>query len=171
MARQQSMPHVGSQRRIIVALLALAACCAAPALAAKPDAALCKESRIATLDIPVAELAPKIVHHEISMTTLDETAAAMELNDRAPTRYLAPQAEAAIWKAFENSDNIVFKRRGSPAPILAIMAPATAPIADNDTESTETKPVQEKPDMNARFPGVSDDELVRYKKQMFRRDI
>jgi hypothetical protein len=169
MARHPSTPKSENQRRIEVALLVLATCCTAPALAAKPDAALCKESRTATLEIPAAELLPRIVHHEISLKMLDETAAAMESNERAPERYLTPQAEAAIWNAFENSDNIVFERHNSLAAISAVMTP----IADNDstTEDTEKKPTQEKPDMNARFPGVSDEELVRYKKQMFRRDI
>ena len=57
-------------------LLLLVACYGAPLLAAAPNAILCDETGEVTVDFPFIELITKTVDHDISMTTLDEIAAA-----------------------------------------------------------------------------------------------
>ncbi|MCJ7590385.1 MAG: hypothetical protein MUO51_03435 [Woeseiaceae bacterium] len=115
---------------------------------------------IANLEIPV----PSLVTQQVSN---DVPASSMSL--------LAPRAEAAIREAFNEGDSAA----NSPASNLtkATLAPpmagtAAKPIAtssdDDDNSNTSVGPVLE---MNARLPGVSDDTLSRYKKQMYRRDI
>jgi hypothetical protein len=131
------------------ALLLAATCCTLPAFASKPAA------------------------------TISETAAAMKLSDSAPARFLAPRAEAAIRNAFGNADQIVLERRqsvlGEFGASEAALAQTPIPAVETDAASTVEDAVYENKktdtEMNARLPGISDEELIRYKKLMFRNDI
>jgi hypothetical protein len=85
---------------------------------------------------------------------------------------LAPLAEAAIREAFKEPDNA--RETGASLPKAAVVAPMagaeSGPVeSSNDDDSAEgSGPV---PEINTRLPGVSDEVLSRYKKQMYRRDI
>ena len=81
-----------------------------------------------------------------------------EIADRgleSPTRLLAPRAEAAIREAFK--------------------AAATTPMAEAKLSPDATEvddAVPETPhDMNTRLPGVSEEDLSSFRKQMYRKDI
>jgi len=89
------------------------------------------------------------------------------------TSLLAPLAEAAIREAFNEAESALempatnfIKAAVSPTLVEAEASPVVSPGNENSTSSAG--PV---PDMNARLPGVSDEALSRYKKQMYRRDI
>lgn len=89
------------------------------------------------------------------------------------TSLLAPLAEAAIREAFNEVDSALelpdsrfTKAAVTPSLVDADANPLVPP--DDENSTTNTGPV---PDMNTRLPGVSDEALSRYKKQMYRRDI
>ncbi len=63
-----------------------------------------------------------------------------------PTRSLAPKVEAELRKAFKK--------------------PATS-LADSDGKPLGTQ----RPAITTRVPGISDEQLARYKRQMYRKDI
>ena len=145
MARRRFAPNVCNSQSVNKTLLLLAACFALlPALAAKP------------------------------LATIDETAAAMEVNDSAPDRFLTPQAEAAIRNAFRDEIEVATERRRAG---LADATPMPTPIpvveknARTDADEAVSNDSKKATGMNTRLPGISDEDTVRYKKQMFRRDI
>ncbi len=141
-----------------VALSLMAAIFCAPALAATSSRIPCNEVAVANLEIPVRSLVTQLTSNDVPASS---------------TSLLVPRAEAAIREAFKEGDSAL----ESPATNLtkATLAPPMAgteakPIATSgdDDDNSSVGPVRE---MNARLPGVSDDTLSRYKKQMYRRDI
>jgi len=89
------------------------------------------------------------------------------------TSLLAPLAEAAIREAFNGADSALelpetdfIKAAVFPTLVEAEPNPVVSP--DNENSTSNAGPV---PEMNTRLPGVSDEALSRYKKQMYRRDI
>lgn len=154
-----------------LALMLVVACYAAPVLAATPNAMLCDETGEVTVDFPFVDLITKTVDHDISMTTLDEIAAAAEKKDFSPARLLAPRAEAAIRNAFSDEEETAtrdqvtgFTRIRLSTPIADTDRPVDADKADRPERSRSSA-------LTTRLPGVSDVELSRFKKQMYRRDI
>lgn len=152
MANQQSVLAAGT------ALMLLAGIFTAPALAATQAQLPCLDATEATLEVPAQILGTEFANNEIPSVSFsdDETISEIsEIGFASSSSLLAPRAEAAIRDAFS--------------------APHTAPIA-----GTEAKPEDESDDdenadtdleMNAKLPGISDDDFLRYKKQMYRRDI
>ncbi len=124
-----------------IAVLAAGLMLAGPAVGAAPQHVLCSEADNPDLDIHVEALAVEIINHEASDTEL--AAETAEGKDiLIRARTLEPLAEAAIRDAFEAE------------------------------EETEAQPEEPEPALiNARLPGVSDDRLIHFRKQMFRRDI
>ena len=125
------------------AVFVIAGICTAPALAATSSQIDCpEEATKATLDVPARLLTTDLV-------SLDEI-------EIAPSSsLLAPRASAAIRNAFISSH--------TPPLVGADAKPVSA---SEDDESTVPDP-----GMNTKLPGVSDEDLLRYKKQMYRRDI
>lgn len=89
------------------------------------------------------------------------------------TSLLAPLAEAAIREAFNETDSALelpetnfIKAVTSPTLVEAETSPDVSP--GNDDSTSSAGPV---PDINTRLPGISDEGLSRYRKQMYRRDI
>lgn len=142
------------------AVLAMAGICTAPALAAATSTQIdCPdEATRATLDVPAHFLATDFVSHSVPAASIIDENITAEIDEAeiAPSSsLLAPRAAAAIRNAFISS----------PTPPMA-GTDAKAVSEPEDDESTL-------PDsgMNTELPGVSDEELARYKKQMYRRDI
>lgn len=89
------------------------------------------------------------------------------------TSLLAPLAEAAIRDAFNEADSALelpetnfIKAATSPTLAETETSPVVSPGNGGSTSSAGPLP-----GMNTRLPGVSDEALSRYKKQMYRRDI
>ena len=125
------------------AFFLVAGICTAPALAATSSQIDCSEEATkATLEVPARLLAANLVSHDKTESPL-------------PSSLLAPRASAAIRNAFILSHT---------PPMAGTDAKPVS--ASEDDESTV-------PDsgMNTELPGVSDEYLVRFKKQMYRRDI
>jgi hypothetical protein len=130
-----------------------------PALAASDKQIPCPNDTLAAdLDVSVEALVTILASNDISGPS---------------TSLLAPLAEAAIREAFKEADSALrlpetnFIKAGvSPSLVEAEASPVVSPGDENATSTAG--PV---PDMNTRLPGVSDEALSRYKKQMYRRDI
>lgn len=123
------------------AVLVLAGCFAAPVLAA-PDRGLgCNDNHAASLDVAGHELT--LTSHEISGDDSPESVAA-PIDSVADDHLLKPRVEATARKVFADDD------------------------AAQDTE--EAKPEGEEV-TQIRLRRLSDNELVPFRRQMYRRDI
>lgn len=150
MAGRQSTPQHGTIFAVKAALLLLAAWFAAPAMAAPHLETRCDDVADASLDIPAHKLTADAVSHDVGAED-GETESANDV--LTPSRYLAPQAEERVREAFEDV-----------APPLA----EAAPVSDDDVDRADE---EARPSVKSRLPGVSDSELARYRRQMYRIDI
>ena len=176
MGNRHSMPYQPRAAAARSALFAAAALLAVPALATTTGEMPCPYTAKATLDIAATKLVTRIV---ITENDESEPAAAPDIEvETISIRLLAPRAEAAIREAFNESGRQKPSDTAGVALTETIVAPLEAidtPIAGTETKAVlplknrdKLPPVSE---MNTRLPGVSDDDLSRYKKQMYRRDI
>ena len=168
MAKRQS----STQQRTLAAnaaLFVLAAIFAAPALAATSSRIPCSEIPEATLDVAVNALITETVAHNIPAPSIIDKSAIDDISVVSSRNLLAPRAEEAIREAFEEIDSARIK--SSDAGLSESLM--TAPIAGSESkaEATETQDKEVVSGMNTKLPGVSDVAMLRYKKQMFRRDI
>lgn len=143
MAARQSTPNQGNRFTACAAFLVLAAWHAGPASASANSASLCDDVAKLEFEVPVEQLQANVVSHEIDAKGSEKSV--IEIEVISPSHYLAPRVEAALRKVFEDS---------------------TTSLTDGDRPTTNAAPV-----MNTRVPGVSDEELGRYKRQMYRTDI
>ena len=143
----------------------------APALAAPSVQIPCPEASAATLHVSDTTLATKFVNHNAPAASMSEVATDKKLEVSASSSLLAPRAVAAIRDAFGAGED---KPLTSSQPELAkaiLALPVTG--ADSKTEQADESVDTSGSDvgMNAKLPGISDEDLSRYKKRMYRRDI
>ncbi len=143
MAARQSMPKQGKSFAAGAALLMIAAWHAGPAFASSNSPSLCDDVADLAFAVPEKQLQANAVSHEVDAKGAEKSDIVIESVSRS--HILAPRVEAALRRVFED---------------------ATTPLADSDKATTDEAPV-----MNTRVPGVSDEELARYKRQMYRTDI
>jgi hypothetical protein len=151
------------------ALFVVAAIVAAPALAATSSRIPCSEAVEVTLNIAVASLITETVGHNIPAPSITGESSIDEISVVSSTSLLVPRAEEAIRDAFAESDSATVD---SPVTELsnAVLSPPMAGT-ESKAETAETDDNETAPGMNTKLPGISDDAMLRYKKQMFRRDI
>jgi hypothetical protein len=110
--------------------------------AAPVHGTLCSETHDATLEVSEIELTASLVNHE-----MESQDSADKVDTLAADHLLRPRAAATIREVF----------------------------ADSDDEAEQSEAAQTEADeaviMNTRVPGYSDDELTRFKRQMYRKDI
>jgi hypothetical protein len=126
----------------LAASLALATGFVTAADAAPLHDTLCGVSDDATLEVSDNELSATLVSHDIEA---EETAD--KVDELSADHILRPRAIATIREVFADSEENV-------------ETSATKPSEADDTVI-----------MNTRVPGFSDDELARFKRQMYRKDI
>jgi len=148
--RQSTLQQCTKFAAYTVALL-LSAWFAPPAIAASNVETRCDDVATATLEIPTHKLKAEIISHDADGA--DDAETDSENDVLTPTHYLAPRAEASVREAFEDA-----------APSVAEVVPAS----DDDADSADD---EELPGMKSRLPGVTDSELARYRRQMYRIDI
>ena len=156
---------------VAAALLVVTGILSTPALAAKSSLLPCREASAATLHVHVNELTTEVVSHTASESVLGKDVSLEDVKVVSAISLLAPRAEAAIKDAFKES----IKLSSSSIKANLNQSSLTDPMAGAESQ-TETAPeddVQDEADigMNTKLPGVSDDDLSRFKKQMYRRDI
>lgn len=152
------------------AIFLTAALFSLPALASTTSSLPCPNSR-PSLDVSADELVTATVSHDVAYVAPDKSTAARLPATLTPASLLAPRAEAAIREAFRDNQTT---SENTAVIDLAKTTIATPPMAGTESEAdkTEDDARMETPSgMTTRFPGVSDDDLSRFKKQMFRRDI
>ncbi len=160
MADRRNQPQQQTSLAASAAFFLMSVAIGAPAIAASAKQNPCPgEALVADLEVPVEALVSQFVNNDIP--------------DPA-TSLLAPLAEAAIREAFDEQDNVIV--RGTTNLTKATAAPPMAGTESNVMKSLPNEddngiPAEHVPDMNTRLPGVSDEALSRYKKQMYRRDI
>ena len=157
---RRSKPYQQNTFAAGAALLVMAGFFAAPALAATSAQIPCPD---ATLDVPVHVLVTELVNQNIPAASIADNEAIATIEITSSYSLLAPRAEAAIRNAFDSSNAELTGVVHTP-PMAG--TDAKSEPASHDDERAETDPV-----MNTRLPGISDDDFLRYKKQMYRRDI
>ena len=142
MAVQPSEQKQGNLAALAVSLV-LAAGFMTSANGAPVHATLCSETHDATLEVSQIELTASLVNHEME----SQDAADDKVDSLAADHLLRPRAAATIREVF----------------------------ADSDDEAESSDAAESEADealiMNTRVPGYSDDELMRFKRQMYRKDI
>ncbi len=151
MAGRQTAPGNGKVFAANAVTLLLAACFATPVIASPNVEIGCDDLADATLEIPVHKLNAEIVNHDLDARDGDRLDAAESLS---PANHLTPRAAATLREAFSE--------RARP------LAEAATPAGDDGVDDSAR---EEPPEMNTRVPGVTDSELARYRRQMYRIDI
>ncbi len=169
MANRQMAPTQKTTPAMNAVLVALVAICSAPALAATTSRIPCSEAVEATLTVLVDDLIAEVVSHDLPAPSINDARSIDEIEVVSSTSLLAPRAEAAIRDAFDESDRISID--SSDANLSRFVL--TPPMAGKKSAVETTDKVVEGPasGMNTKLPGISDDDLSRYRKQMYRRDI
>ena len=125
-----------------LALLLLSGGFAVPVLAAPNHDILCDEHHEATLDISAEELVAKPVSHELENQKDQENTETVSAD-----QLLQPRFDATVREIFADDEEDVQD-------------------ADAEAEAEEQPKA-----LRIRVPGVTDEDLVRFKRQMYRRDI
>ena len=138
----------------------------------------CASSRANGLEGPVQDLT---VHRLDYGPANSDTAAIDNPGDRAidddapisPASTLKPRVAVVLRKPFDDPDDLV-----QPAPIdgseSGPLADMIVPGAGGDGDKhsdAEAIPSEELPGVDMRLPGLSDDDVLRFKRQMYRTDI
>jgi hypothetical protein len=160
MADRRTQPRQQTSFAVTAAVfLATAIIISAPTLAASDRHMPCADNaQAADLEVPVQALVAQLVNNDIPSPS---------------TSILAPLAEAAIREAFGDKEGEIklpaadLARATVAPPMAGTDSNSVAPSNDADNNDS----LVPAPDMNTRLPGVSDEALSRYKKQMYRRDI
>ena len=162
-ANRQDAKTAKVQRDVAAALL-FGVFLAGPVSAANSVHSHCSEAGAANLHIQITDLVATPVSH----TATDEAEADPMAVD-SPDNLLTPRAEAAIRDAF-GDENSKEKIRADLVK-AALAAPVAGTKLKAVTKAEKEQNVVPEQSMNTKLPGVSDDDLSRYKKQMYRRDI
>ena len=126
----------------LAASLALATGFVTAAHAAPVHETLCSDKRDATREVSENELSITLINHEV-----EDQEAAEKVDVLSAEHALRPRAVATIREVFADSED-----EAEPA-------------------KTEQSDADDTVIMNTRVPGFSDDELARFKRQMYRKDI
>ena len=169
MADRQVSPKQHRTLAASAAVFVLAAIVAAPALAATSSRIPCSKAFEVTLNTAVASLITETVGHNIPAPTITGESPIDEISVVSSTSLLAPRAEEAIRDAFAESDSATMDSPVTELPNTAQAPPMVG--TESKAETTEADEGKTVSGMNTKLPGISDDAMLRYKKQMFRRDI
>ncbi len=145
MAGRHSMPKQGNAFAAGAVIAVLAAWYTGPAIASSNATLLSDDISDVRLEIASKELQAKVVSHEMDANGVEASESDFGIDAISPSHYLTPKVEAALRKVFKDS---------------------ATPIAGSRKPDSD-----EPPAMHTRVPGVSDDELARYRHQMYRTDI
>ena len=168
MADRQVSPKQRRKLAADAAFFVLATIVATPALAATSSRIPCSEAVEVTLNVAVASLITENVGHTVPAASITGESSIVEISTISSTSLLAPRAEEAIRDAFAESDSATID-----SPVAELPNAALPPMAGTESkaETTEANDDETVSGMNTKLPGISDDAMLRYKKQMFRRDI
>lgn len=110
----------------------------------------CDKARKIPLEIPASELHATNASHKFDVKHVAPEGSDDIEEPLAPAHYSTPKIDVALRQVFENDAETVPEQRDDPKPAVG-----------NDKQ----------PAIKARVPGISDSDLARYKRHMYRRDI
>ena len=170
MAERRYSPKQPKSFAADAAIFLSAALFSLPALASNSTPIPCPLSVQATLKVSPDELVATTVSHDVSYVVAGKAPAAKSQDIANPVSLLAPRAEAAIREAFRDGETAPAHTRVSEQITTIVTTPMAGTEAEIDASEKDAK-IETPSGMTTRLPGVSDDDLSRFKKQMFRRDI
>ncbi len=170
MAERRISPKQPKSFAANAAIFLTAALFSLPALASSSTPIPCLLSDQATLKALPDELVATTVSHDISYVAPDKAPAPKTSDIANPVSPLAPRAEAAIRAAFRDGESVVSRTSVSELIRTVVTTPMAGAESEIDERENDAK-IETPSGMTTRLPGVSDDDLSRFKKQMFRRDI
>ncbi len=150
MAGRQSEPDPGHRLAAYAAILLAAAWHAEPAFASANTPEMCNDAGKQSFEISGNELKVLEPARDIDASGIEIGRSDNDPGALLPANYLPLRDEAALRERLAET-----KKTEPDSPV------ADTPRADGS----------EQPSIKARVPGVSDDDLARYKRQMYRRDI
>ena len=143
--------------------------CSAPALAATGNQGLCKKLTLETVDLAASGLDPS---SRIDSDTLEAAGSGSAANP------LTPKAETILREIFDEAvaeDQETDEPAAITSPNAAPIAELTAPVIREQTRDIDASDAAEadaeSESIDARVPGLSDEQLLRYRRQMYRTDI
>lgn len=157
--QERPAPIVAALSGTGAAAVLLAFWCA-PVFAAGSDV-LCEQAATASvsLDVPVEELSIAVV----------------DLERAGPSILMAPRVETILREIFDETvpeDQEAADATPISSPHAASLAELTAPdLREKSRTIDETEIREDERDVSTRVPGVSEDDLSRYRRHMFRTDI
>jgi len=156
MSRRHSLPKQGTRAAMAV-LFALA--WIGPAGASPGYPSSCDDAGDPLLEITESALTATNVSHDIPVSSAESVPVSRGIS---PAKLFRPGAAASLRKAFDDGTNRLEEL--TSGPVVDVSPPVRRDersVAEADKPST----------MNTRVPGVSSEELARYKRQMYRKDI
>ncbi|MEL7185409.1 MAG: hypothetical protein AAFN50_03095 [Pseudomonadota bacterium] len=136
-------------------LLLLGCLLATPVFAATPHHILCSESDSPTLDVPIESLTTEVISHDLSVKSIEKDDTIVKTKIVLNTPVLEPRARQAIRNAFRDE-------------LIETAADDIKVEVETDDAEIDEQPPRV---MNTQLPGVTQEKLERYKRQMYRRDI
>ena len=173
--RERPAPTATAIRGTGTAALLLVFCCA-PAYSAGSDA-LCAQSVSPNIsfDIPIDELSLTMVDLGVSAAEYDTEP---DQVIQPPSVATAPRVERILREIFDESlpaNQEAADATPSSSPNAASLAELTAPGLQEMSRAVDKTKIRDVEkdvtEVTTRVPGVSEDELARYRRQMFRTDI
>ena len=150
MAGRQLTPTQCNSFAAGAAILLMGAWNAGPAFASANSPEICDDASTSSFEISGSQLEAINVNHEIDANGVEITKSNNDDDALSPRHYLSPRAEGTLRK---------------------VLVETTTPVAEVPIAETPLADDVERPAVKTRVPGVSDNDLVRYKRQMYRRDI
>ncbi len=171
MTDRHSKPCTAKNLVANAAVFASAMLLGAPALASSISDKACPKSEQATLSVAVTELNANTVSHDVALIPEVKTEAVHSLDPVHKTGLLVPRAEAAIREAFDESEPLATEAVDVDLIKNVLRAPMAGTESESESDVASDVSHEPQPEMNTQLPGVTENDLSNFKKEMFRRDI
>ncbi len=160
------VPKFATLAGVTAASMLLGICCA-PALAAPADV-LCEETseHTASLEVEADEFSVDVVDHGTD-----------DLVDDSPLGPMIPRADTILRQIFDETlpagqaDSAATAASESAAAPIAELTKPVERVAEKADSDKDTEPVEGTREMETHLPGYAEDEVRRYRRQMYRTDI
>ena len=156
----------------LAASLLLAVYCA-PVLAASGVDCDRASARLNSLDISDPDLTIAVADHGMASEPIDDAVYVVEGHERslALAPEMAPRADTILRRIFDESYTSAELDELQPASATDAKSIAELALPPSTGKASTDSNDADLPSLDADLPGVSDDETLRYRRQMFRTDI
>jgi hypothetical protein len=131
-----------------------------------------KTLEIAAPDLTDPDLTITVTDHSMTSEALDDT---VNIDVTAPSLALAPEmaprADMILRRIFDESYSSAELDELEPASATDAKSIAELALPPNSGQGSTDTSDSELPSLDADLPGISEDETLRYRRQMFRTDI